>query len=81
MRLMNTFHFTEVAVYKYCNADIDVPVGEGGFLKSPGYPLYYVGGFSCGWTFRSQPGQRILLTFHDLNLRGELHCYKRSFEI
>ncbi|XP_058792919.1 uncharacterized protein LOC131665205 isoform X2 [Phymastichus coffea] len=59
----------ETSVFKYCNAELQVPAGPGGFLKSPGYPLYYVGEITCGWTFRSQPGQRILLTFHDLNIR------------
>ncbi|XP_001604693.2 uncharacterized protein LOC100121107 isoform X2 [Nasonia vitripennis] len=60
----------EASVYKYCNADVKVPVGlQGGFLKSPGYPLYYLGGITCGWTFRSLPGQRIVLTFHDLSIR------------
>ncbi|XP_011505570.1 PREDICTED: uncharacterized protein LOC105368282 isoform X2 [Ceratosolen solmsi marchali] len=59
----------ETSVYKYCNAEVNVPNNEGGYLKSPGYPLYYLGGITCGWTFRSIPGQRIVLTFHDLSIR------------
>ncbi|KAF7395702.1 hypothetical protein HZH68_009752 [Vespula germanica] len=61
----------EVAVCKYCNVEVRIPKGnEGGYLKSPGYPLYYPGGYSCGWTFKSSPGERIILTFHDLNIRS-----------
>jgi len=48
-----------------------VVVGEGGYVNSPGYPLYYLGENTCGWTFRTLPGQRIVLTFHDLDIRGK----------
>ncbi|XP_015610299.1 uncharacterized protein LOC107275061 isoform X2 [Cephus cinctus] len=60
----------EAAVRKYCNTQFWVPGGEGGYLKSPGYPLYYTGGNTCGWIFASFPGQKIVLTFHDLNIRS-----------
>ncbi|XP_076290834.1 uncharacterized protein LOC143214095 [Lasioglossum baleicum] len=60
----------ENSVRKYCNEDLKVVQGEGGFVNSPGYPLYYLGENTCGWTFRSAPGQRIVLTFHDLDIRG-----------
>ncbi|XP_076168695.1 uncharacterized protein LOC143147374 isoform X2 [Ptiloglossa arizonensis] len=60
----------ETAVRKYCNEELKVVPGEGGFINSPGYPLYYLGENTCGWTFRSAPGQRIVLTFHDLDIRG-----------
>ncbi|XP_017790265.1 PREDICTED: uncharacterized protein LOC108572525 [Habropoda laboriosa] len=60
----------ESAVRKYCNEELKVVPGEGGFINSPGYPLYYLGENTCGWTFRSAPGHRILLTFHDLDIRG-----------
>ncbi|XP_076243833.1 uncharacterized protein LOC143185031 [Calliopsis andreniformis] len=60
----------EAAVRRYCNEELKVVPGEGGYVHSPGYPLYYVGENTCGWTFRSDPGQRILLTFYDLNIRG-----------
>lgn len=69
-----TLHFTEELVYKYCNAEILVPSGEGGFLQSPGYPLFYLGGTTCEWTFKSLPGQVINITFHDLNIRGKYLC-------
>lgn len=61
----------EMAVHKYCNSMMAVSAGVGGYMKSPGYPLYYLGGITCGWTFRSQPGQRILLTLHDLSIRSK----------
>lgn len=50
-------------------------IGEGGYMNNPGYPLYYLGEDTCGWTFRALPGQRIVLTFHDLNIRGKLAPY------
>ncbi|XP_071876453.1 uncharacterized protein [Bombus fervidus] len=59
----------EAAVKKYCNEELKVVPGEGGFINSPGYPLYYLGENTCGWTFRSTPGHRIVLTLHDLNIR------------
>ncbi|KAL0099408.1 hypothetical protein PUN28_020147 [Cardiocondyla obscurior] len=57
------------AVRRYCNQEVKVTGGEGGYVNTPGYPLYYVGE-TCGWTFRTFPDQRIALTFHDLNIRG-----------
>ncbi|KAK1117414.1 hypothetical protein K0M31_016618 [Melipona bicolor] len=60
---------SEAAVKKYCNEELKVVPGEAGFINSPGYPLYYLGENTCGWTFRSAPGHRIVLTFHDLNIR------------
>ncbi|XP_046746947.1 uncharacterized protein LOC124411709 [Diprion similis] len=60
----------EAAIMKYCNRMLPVIGGEEGFLKSPGYPLFYTGGSTCGWTFKSLPGQRISLTFHDLDIRS-----------
>ncbi|XP_076393263.1 mannan-binding lectin serine protease 2 isoform X2 [Megachile rotundata] len=60
----------ETAVRRFCNEEVKVVPGEGGFIKSPGYPLYYPGENTCGWTFRSAPDHRILLTFHDLDIRG-----------
>ncbi|CAL7935389.1 unnamed protein product [Xylocopa violacea] len=60
----------EAAVRKYCNEELKVVPGVGGFINSPGYPLYYLGENTCGWTFRSAPGHRIVLTFHDLDIRG-----------
>ncbi|XP_011695344.1 PREDICTED: uncharacterized protein LOC105454436 isoform X1 [Wasmannia auropunctata] len=59
----------EAAVRRYCNQEVKVIGGEGGYINTPGYPLYYIGE-TCGWTFRTFPGQRIVLTFHDLNIRG-----------
>lgn len=67
---MNILLIAEVAVRRYCNQEVKVVGGEGGYINTPGYPLYYIGD-TCGWTFRTFPGQRIVLTFHDLNIRGE----------
>ncbi|CAL1678788.1 unnamed protein product [Lasius platythorax] len=60
----------EAAVKRYCNQEVKVTIGEGGYINTPGYPLYYLGENTCGWTFRTFPDQRIVLTFHDLNIRG-----------
>lgn len=46
--------------------------GEEGYVNSWGYPLYYLGNTTCKWTFITLPGQRIVLTFHDLNILGKL---------
>ncbi|XP_026826730.1 uncharacterized protein LOC105288005 isoform X2 [Ooceraea biroi] len=59
----------EAAVRRYCNQEVKVTVGEGGYINTPGYPLYYLGEETCGWTFKTLPGQRIVLTFHDLDIR------------
>ncbi|XP_014467747.1 PREDICTED: uncharacterized protein LOC106740830 [Dinoponera quadriceps] len=60
----------EAAVRRYCNQEVKVAAGEGGYINTPGYPLYYLGNITCGWTFITLPGQRIVLTFHDLNILG-----------
>lgn len=70
---------SEAAVRKYCNEELKVIPGEGGFINSPGYPLYYLGESTCGWTFRSAPGHRIVLTFHDLNIRGKYRSVSPLF--
>lgn len=70
---------SEAAVRKYCNEELKVVPGEGGFINSPGYPLYYLGESTCGWTFRSAPGHRIVLTFHDLNIRGKYRSVSPLF--
>ncbi|XP_012285725.2 uncharacterized protein LOC105702612 [Orussus abietinus] len=60
----------EGAIRRYCNVMVQILRREEGYIRSPGYPLYYLGGTSCGWTFKTLPGQRISLTFHDLNIRS-----------
>lgn len=75
---INQRSIAEAAVRRYCNQEVKVIAGEGGYVNTPGYPLYYLGGSTCGWTFRTLPGQRIVLTFHDLNIRGKLDVPQRS---
>ncbi|XP_008555882.2 uncharacterized protein LOC103577137 [Microplitis demolitor] len=60
----------ENAVRRYCNMEVTINDNEGGYVKSPGYPLYYPGKYSCGWTFHTVPGQRVSLIFHDFNIRS-----------
>ncbi|KAK0171806.1 hypothetical protein PV328_005206 [Microctonus aethiopoides] len=60
----------EIAVPKYCNLEVTINNGETGYIKSPGYPLYYPGEYSCGWTFQTDPGHKVLLVFHDLSIRS-----------
>ena len=68
---MNYFLVAEVEVRKYCNMHVKVAGDEEGYIRTPGYPLYYLGENSCGWIFKSLPGQRIALTIHDLHIRGK----------
>ena len=42
--------------------------GEG-YISSPGYPSYYLGGRECVWTIQAEQGQRIELEVVDLALR------------
>ncbi|XP_044013393.1 uncharacterized protein LOC122855806 isoform X3 [Aphidius gifuensis] len=60
----------EAAVRRYCNVEVTINEGETGYIKSPGYPLYYQGEHTCGWIFKTIPGRRISLVFHDLNIRS-----------
>ncbi|XP_011297998.1 cubilin [Fopius arisanus] len=60
----------EGAVKRYCNTEVRINRGEAGYIKSPGYPLYYPGEYACGWAFKTAPGQRVVLQFHDFNIRS-----------
>ncbi|XP_012230380.2 uncharacterized protein [Linepithema humile] len=62
----------EAAVKRYCNQEVKVTTDVGGYINTPGYPLFYLGDNTCGWTFTTFPGQRIVLTFHDLNICGPM---------
>ena len=57
----------EAGVLSYCGGRVSVS-GEG-YISSPGYPSYYLGGRECVWTIQAQPGQRIRLEVVDLALR------------
>ena len=43
-------------------------MGEG-YISSPGYPRYYLGGRECVWTLVVGEGQKIQLELSDLSLR------------
>ncbi|XP_063979521.1 uncharacterized protein LOC135163724 [Diachasmimorpha longicaudata] len=60
----------EDAVRRYCNTEVRINHDEAGYIKSPGYPLYYPGEYSCGWAFKTVPGKKVLLHFHDFNIRS-----------
>ena len=57
----------EESVHSYCGGRVDV-VGEG-YISSPGYPRYYLGGRECVWTMVVEEGQKIHLQVADLSLR------------
>ena len=57
----------EAGVLSYCGGR--VAVSGHGYISSPGYPSYYLGGRECVWTIQAQPGQRIQLEVVDLALR------------
>ena len=57
----------EESVHSYCGGRVD-GVGEG-YISSPGYPRYYLGGRECVWTMVVEEGQKIQLELADLSLR------------
>ena len=57
----------EESVHSYCGGRVD-GVGEG-YISSPGYPRYYLGGRECVWTLVVGKGQKIQLELSDLSLR------------
>ena len=57
----------QAGVLSYCGGRVSVS-GEG-FISSPGYPRYYLGGRECVWTIQAEQGQRIELEVVDLALR------------
>ena len=57
----------EAGVLSYCGGRVTVS-GEG-YISSPGYPRYYLGGRECVWTILAEQGQRIELEVVDLALR------------
>ena len=71
----------EAGVLSYCGGRVSVS-GEG-YISSPGYPSYYLGGRECVWTIQAQLGQRIQLEVVDLALRdpGEGEDCEDSVEV
>ena len=57
----------EAGVLSYCGGRVSVS-GEG-YISSPGYPRYYLGGRECIWNIMAETGQRIELEVVDLALR------------
>ena len=57
----------EESVHSYCGGRVDG--AEEGYISSPGYPRYYLGGRECVWTLIVGRGQRIQLEVTDLSLR------------
>ena len=71
----------EAGVLSYCGGR--VAVSGQGYISSPGYPGYYLGGRECVWTIQAGPGQRIHLEVVDLALRdpGEAGECEDSVEV
>ena len=57
----------EAGVLSYCGGRVAV-AGEG-YISSPGYPRYYLGGRECVWSVVAERGQRVQLEVADLALR------------
>jgi len=56
-------------IYSYCGGQIQA--GSGGYISSPGYPKYYLGGGPCVWNISGGPGQQIEVTVLDTNFSTE----------
>ena len=69
----------ETEVLSYCGGRVSVS-GEG-FISSPGYPRYYLGGRECVWSIVADPGQRIRLEVVDLALRDTGDKCEDSVEV
>jgi hypothetical protein len=47
-----------------------VASGPSGWLRSPGYPKFYIGPEPCDFTVSLDPGQKMSLSFTDVQLKG-----------
>jgi len=56
-------------VYSYCGGNVQAV--SGGYISSPGYPKYYLGGRPCVWILAGGAGQTIRLEILDADLRSE----------
>ena len=57
----------EKEVSSYCGGILTVSAP--GYVSSPAYPKYYLGGRDCIWTLTAGKGQRIEVAVLDLSLR------------
>ena len=69
----------ESNVLSYCGGRVTV-TGQG-YISSPGYPSYYLGGRECVWTIVAEPGQRIRVEVVDLALRDTGDKCEDSVEV
>ena len=69
----------EAGVLSYCGGRVSVS-GEG-YISSPGYPRYYLGGRECVWTIMADQGQRIELEVVDLALRDTADRCEDSVQV
>ncbi|KAI5639640.1 hypothetical protein NE865_07887 [Phthorimaea operculella] len=73
--------FDDSVSLHYCNREVRIsesgPDSEG-YIRTPGYPHYYIGVDECRWRLRANPEQRIRVTLLDVSLRSigpfENHC-------
>ncbi|KAJ2944527.1 hypothetical protein O0L34_g3872 [Tuta absoluta] len=76
--------FDDAVSLHYCNREVRIsesgPDSEG-YIRTPGYPHYYIGVDECRWRLRVNPEQRIRVTLLDVSLRSigpfENHCTDR----
>merc|ERR550534_3248742 len=55
-------------LHSYCGGRVEAGGGPG-YLASPGYPQFYLGGRECVWSLVADQGQTVLLMLGDLSLR------------
>ncbi|XP_048483881.1 uncharacterized protein LOC105389730 isoform X2 [Plutella xylostella] len=65
--------FDDTLSIHYCNREVSIaasgPDSEG-YIRSPGYPHFYIGEDECGWRLTVSPEQRIRVTLLDVSLRS-----------
>lgn len=78
--------FTEAALkdpaWKHCMNNVHAFPGKWGSIKSPGFPNGINTQIQCSWVIQSNPGYKVKLAFHTLNMTGSRgSCFTQFAEI
>ncbi|XP_023320806.1 uncharacterized protein LOC111695648 [Eurytemora carolleeae] len=58
----------ETKIASFCGGKLDV--SKPGYISSPGYPRYYLGGRECVWNLHAPLGQTVQIHILDLSIQG-----------